>query len=239
MKHNCDRFIELCKKIDIELSEVQIEQFMDFYDLLIEKNKVMNLTAITEFDEVIEKHFIDSLCLAKYYDLNKVSSIIDVGTGAGFPGIPLKIAFPNINICLMDSLNKRIDFLREVGEKLSLINIDYVHSRAEDLAHDKNYREQYDLSVSRAVAKLSVLTEYCIPFVKPGGSFISYKSSDIDQEINESSSALKILNCKIENKYIYNIPGTEIGRSLISIKKLSSTNKKYPRKAGLPSKQPL
>ena len=223
----------------IELSQVQIEQFMDYYDMLIEKNKVMNLTAITEFDEVVEKHFIDSLCLEKYFDLKSVNKVIDVGTGAGFPGIPLKIAFPHLKICLMDSLNKRIDFLKETGEKLNLQNIEYVHSRAEDLAHNKEYREAYDICISRAVAKLSVLAEYCIPFVKPNGSFISYKSSDIEKELKDSSQAIKLLSSTIENKYTYTIPGTEIGRSLIFIKKQTSTNKKYPRKAGLPTKQPL
>ena len=239
MKHNCDRFIHLCNELNIQPSHVQIEQFMDFYDLLLEKNKVMNLTAITEFDEVVEKHFVDSLCIAKIFDLNRSIKVIDVGTGAGFPGIPLKIAFPELEICLMDSLNKRIAFLKEVGDKLNLENMEYVHARAEDLARDKKYREKYDLCVSRAVAKLSVLSEYCTPFVKTGGYFISYKSPEIEIEVEESRNAIKLLGCKLESTYKYNIPGTDIGRSLVTIMKTKPTNNKYPRKAGLPSKQPL
>ncbi|MEE1305410.1 MAG: 16S rRNA (guanine(527)-N(7))-methyltransferase RsmG [Agathobacter sp.] len=237
MKYNFDHFVIELKKLDIVLSEEQILQFEKYFDMLIEKNKVMNLTAITEFDEVIEKHFLDSINLIRVIDLRAEKRIIDLGTGAGFPGIPLKIAFPNLHIVLADSLNKRIKFLKEVIDELSLENIEAVHGRAEDLAQKQEYREKFDYCVSRAVANLSTLSEYCLPFVKMGGQFISYKSGECEDEINSSKNAIKLLGGKIVNVEKFELGDSN--RSFVVINKNVSTPKKYPRKAGLPSKSPL
>lgn len=237
MKYNFDHFVTELKKLDIVLSEEQILQFEKYFDMLIEKNKVMNLTAITEFDEVIEKHFLDSINLIRVIDLRAEKRIIDLGTGAGFPGIPLKIAFPNLHIVLADSLNKRIKFLKEVIDELSLENIEAVHGRAEDLAQKQEYREKFDYCVSRAVANLSTLSEYCLPFVKMGGQFISYKSGECEDEINSSKNAIKLLGGKIVNVEKFELGDSN--RSFVVINKNVSTPKKYPRKAGLPSKSPL
>lgn len=237
---NIDYFKDRLKEADIELTEEQIAQFMHYYEMLIEKNKVMNLTAITEFEEVVEKHFIDSLMLVKAVDLEKKQyKILDLGTGAGFPGIPLKIAFPNLEIVLVDSLNKRVKFLIEVIEELGLDDIDAVHGRAEDIAKKREYREQFDYCVSRAVANLSTLSEYCIPFVKIGGSFISYKSGKLEEELENAKNPIKLLGGKVENVVQFSLPGTQVSRSFIVIEKKKETAKKYPRNAGRPSKEPL
>ena len=232
-------FDEKLKELRIELNENMKNQFDRYYELLVEWNKVMNLTGITEYEEVNEKHFIDSLSIVKVIDINKIDNIIDIGTGAGFPGIPLKIAFPHLKVTLLDSLNKRIKFLNAVIDELNLNHIEIIHGRAEDYAKKTEYRENYDLCVSRAVANLSTLSEYCVPYVKVGGLFISYKSGDIDEEIVKSKPAIKILGAEIENVIKFKLPGTDIHRSLVKIKKLSTTKKKYPRKAGLPAKEPL
>ena len=237
MNYNVEYFLDELGKLNISLSEMQINQFIRFYEMLIEKNKVMNLTAITEFDEVIDKHFLDSLNLFRLIDLKSEKRILDLGTGAGFPGIPLKIAFPNIKITLVDSLNKRVMFLNDVVNQLGLEDVECVHARAEDLAKKKEYREEYDICVSRAVANLSTLSEYCIPFVKVGGNFISYKSGDCDEEINFSKAAIKKLGARISK--VENFEIKDMGRSFVVIDKISSTPNKYPRKAGLPSKEPL
>jgi 16S rRNA (guanine527-N7)-methyltransferase len=226
------------KELNLELSDIQKQQFMDYYEMLLEKNKVMNLTAITELSEVIKKHFIDSLTIIKVITL-KNQRILDLGTGAGFPGIPLKIAFPDLEIVLLDSLNKRLLFLQEVIEKLQLKNISTLHGRAEDYGQDPNYREKYDLCVSRAVAKLSSLSEFCIPYVNKDGFFISYKSGRIEEELISSQRAFKLLGAKLETVNSFLLPGTEIERSLIVIKKVERTPKIYPRGAGKPSKEPL
>lgn len=227
------------KKMSIQLNKEQSIQFQKYYELLIEWNKVMNLTAITEYEEVVDKHFIDSLSIEKVVDLNIIEKVIDVGTGAGFPGIPLKIVYPHLKITLLDSLNKRINFLNEVISKLKLENIEAIHGRAEDIAKDKKYREQYDISVSRAVANLSTLSEYSLPFVKVGGLFISYKAEKADEEIKKAEKAVSVLGGKIEKIIKFQLPETDIGRTLVKINKIKITAKKYPRKAGLPSKEPL
>src|SRR5699024_7403341 len=186
------------EQLEVELTEQQLEQFKTYYEMLIEKNKVMNLTAITEKDEVIDKHFIDSISLNKAVDTTKPLKILDLGTGAGFPGIPLKIAYPNLKITLLDSLNKRIKFLQEVIDELGLQEIEGIHGRAEDFAKQPAYREQYDLCVSRAVANLATLSEYCLPYVKEGGCFISYKSGAVEEEVNQSKKAIAELGGRIK-----------------------------------------
>ena len=228
------------KPLGIRLSEKQLEQFYDYFQFLVEKNKVMNLTAITEEDAVITKHFCDSLSLVKgFSEIEKTVSLIDVGTGAGFPGIPLKIAFPHLKVTLLDSLNKRVRFLEEVCERLGLENVTCVHARAEDGGRNKDYREKFDLCVSRAVANLSSLSEYCMPFVKVGGYFIPYKSGEIVEELAQSKKAVGILGGEIESVTGFELPGGEGSRSLIKIRKMKPISEKYPRKAGLPGKEPL
>lgn len=231
------RYTEYLKDLGIQLTSNQLEQFHKFYEMLVEKNKVMNLTGITEYDEVVEKHFIDSLTAAKFDQLQ--GKIIDIGTGAGFPGIPLKIAFPDCEVVLLDSLNKRIKFLDEVIDELQLEKITTIHGRAEDFAQNPHYREQFDFCVSRAVANLSTLSEYCLPFVKVNGKFISYKSGDIELELKQSDIAVGKLGGKIQSVDKFQLPISVSGRSFVRIVKERNTPRKYPRKAGLPSKEPL
>ncbi len=237
MKYDIKKFQQGLEKLELKLTEKQIEQFLKYYEMLIEKNKVMNLTAITEYNEVIEKHFLDSISLCQVYDLTKPVKILDMGTGAGFPGVPLKIAFPEVEITLADSLNKRIKFLDEVVAELGLEKVTTVHARAEELARNKEHRESYDLVVSRAVANLSTLGEYCIPFVKMGGNFISYKSAEVDEEVNAAGKAIKILGGEIKDVYKFDLSDQK--RSFVTIEKIKTTPKTYPRKAGTPSKEPL
>ncbi len=237
---NIEELIEKgTQKFNIQLSSTQIDRFLKYKDLLIEWNNKINLTAITAPNEIIEKHFIDSMaCLIsnKFYEGCKV---IDVGTGAGLPGIPLKIARPDINVTLLDSLNKRINFLNEVIKELDLIEIKAVHARAEDYGKDEKYREKFDIAVSRAVANLAVLAEYVLPFVKVGGYFISLKGPDVDVEINNGKKAINILGGKIEETIKIELPNSGIVHSLILIKKINKCPTKYPRKAGKPAKNPL
>ncbi len=260
----------------ITLTSKQDEQFLKFYELLVEWNSFMNLTAITDFDEVMKKHFLDSMSFVHYVKNyycttdNKITKVdknmdivsddkstgahkefdcsylpqlkftmIDVGTGAGFPGIPLAILFPEAKFTLMDSLNKRIKFLNEVILQLGLTNVETIHSRAEDLARNSKYREQYDYAVSRAVANLSTLSEYCLPFVKPTGNFVSYKSERLSEELVAAEKAISLLGGTVKDQIDFQLPESDIYRNLLILEKVKPTSKKYPRKAGLPSKEPL
>lgn len=233
---NC--FIQRLEQIGLTITKEQLIQFRIYFDLLVEWNKKINLTAITEAQEVYEKHFLDSVyALLMMKDRQK--TLIDVGTGAGFPGIPLKIMAPELDVTLLDSLNKRIRFLEVVIDQLKLENINAVHGRAEDMGRIDQFREKFDVAVSRAVANLSVLAEYCTPFVKREGYFLSYKSGHADEEVDQSREALKKLNTHIEKIHRYELPETDITRSMILIKKLGKTADIYPRRAGIPQKKPL
>lgn len=237
--YHFDNFRKDLEALQIVLNEEQLCQFMSYYELLVEWNQVMNLTAITDFEEVCKKHFTDSLSLVKAYKINAPISVIDVGTGAGFPGIPLKIAFPDIEVILLDSLLKRVDFLKTVIDNLGLKKIEALHGRAEDYAKEKKFREQFDLCVSRAVSNLSTLSEYCIPYVKIGGHFISYKSEKLSEEKKDAEYAISVLGGEIEDQISFQIPNSDINRNLLIVRKKKETPANYPRKAGLPLKKPI
>lgn len=229
---------ECLSKINMKITDHQLEQFEIFYHFLMEKNKVMNLTAITDMEEVVKKHFIDSIVILNYISLNGLS-VIDVGTGAGFPGIPLAIMCPNTNFMLLDSLNKRLLFIEEIIQKCGLSNVSTIHSRAEDGGKNFDLREKYDLCVSRAVANMSVLLEYCSPFVKPGGQFISYKSGDIKEELELSEKAQKELSCKLNQLIRFDLLEEDVFRSFVIFDKIGNLPKKYPRQSGKAKKDPL
>jgi len=231
-----EELLELVKKINIELSSEKSEKFIKYKDLLKEWNDKINLTAIVDDKEIILKHFVDSLTIEKYISEN--DSVIDIGTGAGFPGIPLKIVKKDINLTLLDSLKKRLIFLEEVCKKLNLENVKIEHGRAEDYGKNKEFREKYDIATARAVADLSVLAEYCLPFVKVGGFFVCMKGNNIE-EIEESKKAVEKLGGKIEKVEKIYLPSTDIERNIILIKKVKATPKDFPRKAGTPSKNPI
>ena len=232
-----NKMMELSKKINTQLNDEQITKYFKFMNLLLEWNEKINLTAITEFNDVILKHFIDSMTVLKYIE-NK-SSIIDVGTGAGFPGIPIAIMKNDIKITLLDSLNKRINFLNEVSHELNINNIETIHGRAEELGQNKKYREIYDIAVSRAVANMTTLSEYLIPFVKVGGICICMKGPDIQQEMEQAKFAIKELGGEILNIEEFVLPDSDIERNIAIIKKIKQTPSKYPRKSGMPSKMPI
>ena len=246
MDKNFSKFIKDLEAFDIHLSEKQLDQFSKYYDLLVEWNQKMNLTAIIDFDDVCQLHFVDSISSCKYFDFTQDNiCVIDIGTGAGFPGIPLKIVFPNLNITLFDSLQKRLNFLNEVIEQLQLNNdcgkIETVHGRAEDFSsyNSGNLREKYDLAISRAVANLSTLSEFCLPYVKVGGKFICYKGEKIFEELPSGKKAIHLLGGKFNDLYEFYLPNSDIRRFICVSDKVEKTSKNYPRKAGVPAKNPL
>lgn len=228
--------LENSKEINVIITEDEIKSLYQYMKLMLEWNKIINLTAITDEKEVILKHFIDSISINKY--IKEANKIMDIGTGAGFPGIPLKILNKDIEFILVDSLNKRINFLGEVKKELLLDKIELLHARAEELAKNRKYRESVDIVVSRAVARLRVLAEYMLPFVQENGLCICMKGPNIEEELEESKKSLDILGGKIENIEHIILPG-DLERNIILIRKVKKTPEKYPRKAGIPVKQPL
>lgn len=230
--------IDYAKKLHINLNDIKCKQLIQYYKLLIEWNEKINLTSITDYKDVVAKHFIDSLSIVNSIDMNAEYSLIDIGTGAGFPGIPLKIVFPMLDVVLVDSLDKRVKFLNIVIKELGLKNIKAVHARAEEFGHS-NYRETFDICVTRAVANLAVISEYCLPLVSVGGYFVAYKSADIKDEIFDSEIAIEELGGAIEDVDIFTLPDTDIERSLIRIYKDFETPDKYPRRNGVPLKKPI
>ena len=235
---NKEQFYNAVKeKVGIELSELQKEQYRKYYDLVVEWNQKINLTAITEEDEFYTKHFFDSISLAFYKDYSNIESICDVGSGAGFPSIPLKILYPNLKVTIVDSLNKRIKFLNLVKDELGLTDCNFVHARAEEFGQNKEYRESFEIVTARAVARLNVLTELCLPLVKKDGYFLSLKAQKAEEETKEAINAIKLLGGKLEQDLEFDIEGEE--RHILEIRKAKETPNKYPRKAGIPNKKPL
>ena len=231
--------IKILKEYNIELTDKQISQYAEYMEQILIYNEHINLTSITDRDEFIKKHYVDSILGALNDEFQAGEMIIDVGTGAGFPGVPLAILFPEKEFVLLDSLNKRLKIVSEICHSAGINNVRVLHSRAEDAGKNKEYREQFDLCVSRAVANLSTLSEYCLPFVAVNGSFVSYKSGDSEEEIHQAKHAISLLGGKVKNVDKFQLPGTDMGRALVEIKKTKQTPGKYPRKAGLPAKEPL
>lgn len=234
-----EEFIQALNDQNLKLNEKQLGQFDRYFELLVEWNEKMNLTAITEETEVYLKHFFDSVSPSFYYDFNEVETICDIGAGAGFPSIPLKICYPHLKITIVDSLNKRISFLNELASELQLTDVNFVHSRAEDFGQQKANREAFDVVIARAVARTNVLSEYCLPLCKINGHFIAMKGSLIDDELKEANQAIKILGGKVKEEITFTLPIEKSDRSILIIDKLKKTPKKYPRKAGTPQKSPL
>ena len=234
-----EEFIIKVKELGLVLTDKELHSLDRYYQILKEENSKYNLTRIIEEEEVYLKHFYDSMSIVKYFDFKPDEYVIDVGTGAGFPGIPLAIFLPKVQFTLMDSLNKRIIFLQDVVKKCGLKNVECIHSRAEELAKNEKYREKYDVCVSRAVANLSVLLEYCIPFIKKGGMFISYKSISSEEELSDSKNAQNKLCCKLKKNISFELPDTDIRRNFLLFEKFDNTSSKYPRNNGIPRKKPL
>lgn len=228
-----------CSDVGLSMDKETYEKFINYKDLIKFWNEKINLTAITEDEQIIKKHFIDCIKIFKFSPLKEAKSIIDVGTGAGFPGIPIKIVKPDVNMILLDSLNKRINFLNEVVNKINLKDITTIHGRAEDFSRKSEYREKCDASVSRAVANLAVLSELCIPYVRVGGYFVAMKGPSVEDEIKEGKNAVSILGGKIEDVINIEIEGSDLNHNLVIIKKVKETPKTYPRKAGTAAKNPL
>ena len=239
--NDLSQFEKNLEQFQITLSDTQKEQFLKYYELLVEWNGFMNLTAITEFDDVMKKHFTDSLSLVKAYSEIRTEKlkVIDIGTGAGYPGIPLKIVLPQIELTLLDSLQKRLKFLQEVIDQLGLGEVELIHGRAEDFCKPSMKREQYDLCVSRAVANLATLSELCLPYVKVGGKFIPYKSEKAEEEVKAAKKAIGLLGGEVKDQIEFELPESNIGRTLVVIEKKNATPKKFPRKAGMPAKEPI
>ncbi len=230
---------EACINEGLEFDEIKYNQFIKYKDMVKEWNEKINLTAITEDSEIIKKHFIDSIKAFKFTPLKNAKRIIDVGTGAGFPGIPLKIVNPNIEVVLLDSLNKRVNFLNEVIKALGLKGITAVHGRAEDFARENNYRERFDSAVSRAVANMAVLSELCLPYVKVSGHFVALKGPAVEEEIKDGEKAVVTLGGKLEEILEVDVEGTDLNHNLVVVKKVKETPKVYPRKAGTAAKKPI
>ena len=235
---NKEQFYSAVKeKVGIELTELQKEQYNKYYNLVVEWNQRINLTAITEEEEFYTKHFFDSISLAFYKDYSNIESICDVGSGAGFPSIPLKILYPNLKVTIVDSLNKRIKFLNLVKDELGLTDCNFVHARAEEFGQNKEYRESFEIVTARAVARLNVLAELCLPLVKKDGYFLSLKAQKAEEETKEAINAIKLLGGKLEQDLEFDIEGEE--RHILEIRKAKETPNKYPRKAGTPNKKPI
>ncbi|RIX47053.1 16S rRNA (guanine(527)-N(7))-methyltransferase RsmG [Paenibacillus nanensis] len=232
-------FVAALEEKGISLSPRQLEQFETYFTMLVDWNDRMNLTGITERDAVYEKHFYDSVSLSFFVDLNQVGSIADIGSGAGFPSIPLKICFPHLKVLIVDSLNKRIGFLKALSEALGLEQVECVHGRAEDIARMPEYRDRFDLATARAVARLNVLNEFCLPFVKPGGFFAAMKGSQSDEEVKEAAVSLRELKGRLKSEFGFSLPHEQAERHIVLVEKKEPTPRKYPRKAGTPLKQPL
>lgn len=236
---NEQQFIEALKEKGIELSEMQIAQFKKYFELLVEWNEKMNLTAITDLEGVYLKHFYDSISASFYFDFTKVSSVCDVGAGAGFPSLPIKICFPDLHVTIVDSLNKRITFLNHLSEQLNLKNVEFVHSRAEEFGQNVKYREKFDVATARAVARLSVLSEFCLPLVKKGGNFVALKAAAGPEELKEANKAINTLGGSLKEEFAYQLPIEDSERTIYIINKIKETPKKYPRKPGVPNKSPI
>jgi 16S rRNA (guanine527-N7)-methyltransferase len=236
---NTDQFKALLAEKGIELSQKQMEQYEKYYKMLVEWNEKMNLTAITEKPEVYLKHFYDSVSAAFYFDFNKHLNLCDVGAGAGFPSIPIKIAFPEIKVTIVDSLNKRITFLEQLSKDLGLEGTTFIHDRAETFGQNPAHREKYEVVMARAVARMSVLSELCLPLVEVGGTFIAMKGNQAGEELQVGEKAISVLGGKLESAYSFTLPVEESERNILIISKQKPTPKKYPRKPGTPNKTPI